>query len=207
MKNKNIVIGFDFDGVIVNSLSVMEKSWKRLNSNNNLNIPFIKYKENIGLKFNMILDKIGINENLHNTIYKEYFDGTKEFKNEITLYPYVIETLTRLKLKSIPIFIVTSKPRANTLDLLNKFNIEVDLLVCADDVVNGKPHKESGDLVLDKFGNSKIYYVGDMESDRQFAKNCKFNFIHANYGYGSLINPTKFSIKSLRQLFENVNEL
>ena len=46
MKSNNTLLGFDFDGVIVNSLSVMEKSWEKVCTKNNINIPFEQYKKN-----------------------------------------------------------------------------------------------------------------------------------------------------------------
>lgn len=199
MKKNNIVIGFDFDGVIVNSLSVMEKSWNALSEKHNITIPFSAYKKNIGLKFNEILENIGVEKSMFRVVQKDYFSGTKHYETEVQLYPEVIETLQTLKNNSIPTFIVTSKPRANTIALLEIFNISVDLVVCADDVTHGKPHTESGDIVKKKFGKKIFYYVGDMDSDRRFAKNCNFNFIYAAYGYGTLSKKEGYKIESLSQ--------
>ncbi len=186
MKLNNFALGFDFDGVIVNSLDVMEKSWKEVCKKNFINISFHNYKENIGLKFNEILKNIGVEKSLHNKINKDYFELTKKYQSEIKLYPLVKETLFKLKEKNIPTFIVTSKPRENTSYLLKMFDINVELLICADDVTYGKPHDESGRLVRQKFKNKEIFYVGDMNSDFKFAENCNFNFIYASYGYGNL---------------------
>jgi len=202
MKKNNLVIGFDLDGVIVNSLSVMEKSWTELSKKNNIRIPFSSYKKNIGLKFNVILKNIGLDKNLNDIVHKEYFEGTKKYQNEVKLYPFVIETFEELKKRSISTFIVTSKPRRNTVLLLNMFNINIDLLVCADDITNGKPNKESGDIVYNKFGKKDILYVGDMESDRQFAENCNFKFIYAAYGYGSMSKDVQIKIINFKQILD-----
>lgn len=200
MKKNDIIIGFDFDGVIVNSLEVMEKSWNALSRKHNITIPFSAYKKNIGLKFNMILENIGLDKSLFEVVQKDYFSGTKHYENEVKLYPEVIETIQSLKDKNIVTFIVTSKPRENTLALLKIFGIKVDLLVCADDVNHGKPHPESGDLVYQKFGHKTVFYVGDMDSDRQFAENCDFNFIYASYGYGNLSKMVDHNIYTLSQV-------
>ena len=45
MKENNPVVGFDFDGVIVNSLAVMEKSWAALSQKLDIDIPFSAYKK------------------------------------------------------------------------------------------------------------------------------------------------------------------
>ena len=87
------------------------------------------------------------------------------------------------------------------------FNIEVELLICADDVTNGKPHKESGRLVRLKFKNKKIFYVGDMDSDFKFSENCNFNFIYASYGYGTLNKNPNVKIDQISQVIELKNLL
>lgn len=199
MIKNDIVIGFDFDGVIVNSLSVMEKSWNALSKKHNIAIPFSAYKKNIGLKFNKILENIGVEKSLFEVVEKDYFSGTKYYENEVQLYPEVIETLQTLKHNKIPTFIVTSKPRAHTMALIEIFKVPVDAVVCADDVNQGKPHTESGDLVKNIFGKKTFYYVGDMDSDRRFAENCNFNFIYAAYGYGTLSKTEGYKIESLSQ--------
>jgi len=202
MKKNNPVVGFDFDGVIVNSLAVMEKSWDALSLKLNIEIPFYAYKKNIGLKFNEILKNIGVDEALFEEVYYHYFRGTRLFQDEVKLYPDVLETLKSLKERNIQTFIVTSKPRHNTLLLLEMFRIQVDLVVCADDVTYGKPHVESGDRVVEQFGQQDVIYVGDMDSDRQFAENCNFRFVYASYGYGYLSKEVAHKIERLSQILD-----
>lgn len=203
MEDNNFIVGFDFDGVIVNSLSVMEKSWSELSSKHGISIPFSAYKKNIGLKFKMILENIGLNESMHEAIERDYFHGTNKYKDSVVLYPNVKEIFTSFKEAGIRIFIVTSKPRKNTLALLEMFNINVDLLVCADDVTHGKPHIESGVLVKNFFKNDNIFYVGDMYSDAKFATNCNFNFIFAEYGYGNISKSNYVKINNLNDLIKD----
>ena len=203
MKENNPVVGFDFDGVIVNSLAVMEKSWAALSQKLDIDIPFSAYKKNIGLKFNAILKNIGVEEELYDEVHQQYFSGTRLFQNEVELYPEVLETLKSLKERNIQTFIVTSKPRQNTLLLLEMFGIQVDLVVCADDVTHGKPHIESGDRVVEQFGQQQVIYVGDMDSDRQFAENCNFRFVYASYGYGGLSKEVAHKIDRLSQILDN----
>ena len=58
----------------------MEKSWEKVCTKNNINIPFEQYKKNIGLKFNEILNNIGIEKSLHKKINQDYFKLTKNIK-------------------------------------------------------------------------------------------------------------------------------
>ena len=203
MEENNFIVGFDFDGVIVNSLSVMEKSWSELSSKHDISIPFSAYKKNIGLKFKMILENIGLDKSMHEVIEIDYFHGTNKYKYGVVLYPSVKEIFTSFRKAGISVFIVTSKPRKNTLALMEMFNIKVDFLVCADDVTHGKPHIESGILVKNFFKNENIFYVGDMDSDAKFASNCNFNFIFAEYGYGNISNNDYVKINNLNELTKN----
>ena len=66
---------------------------------NNINIPFEQYKKTIGLKFNEILNNIGIEKSLHKKINQDYFKLTKKYQGDIQLYPYVKETINKVKRK------------------------------------------------------------------------------------------------------------
>ena len=57
MKIKSVV--FDLDGVLVNSLDVMEISWNSVKEKYSVNQSFHSYAKYIGLPFLEILKKIG----------------------------------------------------------------------------------------------------------------------------------------------------
>ena len=201
------IIGFDFDGVLINSLNVMEKSWVMTMNKHNLNVPFKSYKSYIGIKFSEILKKLKIDKKLHDSISNEYFKNTRSFENDIELYPNVNKTINELKKNGYPTFINTSKPRNNTVRLLNLHNIDVDFLICSDDVTHGKPHPESSIIIKNYFLKfDKIYYVGDMQSDLDYSINANFIFIHANYGYGNIVDSNVKSISDLSQIFKLIKE-
>jgi HAD superfamily hydrolase (TIGR01549 family) len=201
----NFIFGFDLDGVIIDSLPIMELSWITVCEKYNLNVPFAQYRENIGIPFKDILINLGIEEILYDELENDYFLETKQHQNEIKLFPYIRELIQELKSYNIKTFIVTSKPASNTHALLTSLDVSVDKIICADDVISGKPHPESGDKVRHFFGADKdVYYVGDMDSDRQFSVNCAFRFIFARYGYGSLNSAEGVysEISSLKNIFE-----
>lgn len=181
----DLLIGFDLDGVLVDSLPVMEISWNKVCEKYDYDIPFISYRNNIGIPFKDILDKLGISESMHESVRNTYFSNTKKHQDQIKVFPYTYE-LMRMLNNNINTFIVTSKPRDNTKILLDKLNICVDRLITSDDIEFGKPHKQAGELINSHFNAQNIYYVGDMDTDRQFAINCGYKFIYANYGYGEL---------------------
>ena len=55
-------ICFDLDGVLINSLEIMESSWLEAAQKYKLDINFNSYKKHIGIPFFDILNKLEIEE-------------------------------------------------------------------------------------------------------------------------------------------------
>ena len=61
MSKKNISsVLFDFDGVLIDSLPVMEIAWNSVRSKYKIKNSFDQYKKLIGLPFQEILEELGI---------------------------------------------------------------------------------------------------------------------------------------------------
>jgi phosphoglycolate phosphatase len=183
---KKEIIGFDLDGVIINSLKNMENAWNYACKKNNLNISFEKYKKLIGLPFTHILKKLKIKKN-YKKIQQDYrYFSLKDFKS-IKCYDNIKKLLNKLK-KNYKIVIITSKEKNRSLFVLKKNNIKYDMLVTPNDVKKGKPDPESMNKVIKKFLFKKesVLFVGDTYFDYKFAKNSKVDFVFANWGYGNI---------------------
>ena len=172
-------ISFDLDGTLINSIPVMEQAWKETMVELGLAVGFINYRKYIGLKFDDIMKKLGL-ENMKNEISLLYFKKTAKLVDQIKLIEGVAETMDWLKKKDITTSIITSKPRKNAESIIKIHNIKVDLLICGDDFSKGKPNPEGGLVIIEKFNLDPldIFYVGDMIYDLQFAQNLGVNFIH-----------------------------
>ena len=77
-----MVVGFDFDGVIINSLPSMRKSWSDLSNKLNIKNYYSEYIKHIGLKFFDILDNLNI-DNIDNS--SNTFLGDDCFDDEIDI--------------------------------------------------------------------------------------------------------------------------
>ena len=99
-KNKyyNSLIIFDFDGVLVNSIKVMEIAWKEANRKFDLKISFDAYRKQIGLPFYTILNKLGIFKK-HKQIYDVFHKISQKNQKKIKLYHGVKQTINFLKKK------------------------------------------------------------------------------------------------------------
>jgi pyrophosphatase PpaX len=89
----------------------------------------------------------------------------------VTVYPGVVEVVTRLKAEGIATGLVTSKNRAGALRGLTLARLEslMDVLVCADEVTNPKPHPEPVETAVRLLGAETVatVYVGDSIHDMQ----------------------------------------
>lgn len=203
MKKK--VIAFDLDGVIINSLPNMAKSWNETCKKNNLKIPFKKYQKLIGLPFIQILKKLNI-RNGYKKIKQDYRYFSLQYVNLIKCYPDIKKVLIILK-KKYKIAIITSKERKRSVFILSKKKIKYDMLITPNDVKKGKPFPDSTKKVLKKFlvKRENILFIGDTIFDYKFAKNSKIDFLFANWGYGIIklrninkINKPKDIIKYIK---------
>jgi len=210
MKNKPI-IGFDLDGVLVESISLMNKSWDNVRKIHKIEQKFEEYKKNIGIEFTEILSNIGVPKEKWTDIKKTYFEYNNVNSNEVYLYEGVNELFEYLNKNSFRKFLITSKNRKNTTQVLKKFNLNFDLILTPDDVNRGKPDPESSYVVKKFFKSEEFIFVGDMESDRSFSVNSGFKFIYSKYGYGELdskenVEHSIENIIDLKKHLENFNK-
>jgi len=101
--------------------------------------------------------------------YRKY--NLEHHDRMVTVYPGVVETVTRLKVEGIATGLVTSKNRTGALRGLTLVRLEslMDVLVCADEVINPKPHPEPVETAVRLLGAEagSTVYVGDSIHDMQ----------------------------------------
>ena len=142
------------------------------------------------MPFKQICLKLNIPTKNIDLLEDKYFIYTEKLKDKIELYPNVKETLEHLKSHGIKLSIVSSKKHKNILSLLEKFEIEVDLIIAPEkDGYLGR-HKPYGDPLLfacleHKISVNDSIFLGDMLSDYNASLDANIDFIFANWGYGS----------------------
>jgi pyrophosphatase PpaX len=87
----------------------------------------------------------------------------------VTVYPGVVDVVRALKTEGIATGLVTSKNRSGALRGLTLVRLEalMDVLVCADEVDNPKPHPEPVEKAVRLLGADPVttIYVGDSVHD------------------------------------------
>src|SRR5688572_28897492 len=101
--------------------------------------------------------------------YREY--NLKHHDRMVTVYPGVLEAVREIKAAGIATGLVTSKNRQGALRGLKLVGLEalMDVLVCADEVTNPKPHPEPVEKGVALLGadSATTLYVGDSVHDLQ----------------------------------------
>jgi pyrophosphatase PpaX len=99
--------------------------------------------------------------------YREY--NLKHHDRMVSVYPGVVEVVRTLKDEGIATGLVTSKNRSGALRGLTLARLEalMDVLVCADEVENPKPHPEPVEKAIRLLGADprSTVYVGDSIHD------------------------------------------
>ena len=211
MKNKVInCILFDFDGVLIDSLPAMEIAWKSVQNKFGISNTFADYKKYIGLPFKDILKQLNINKKYHEGINEHYSKISSQNKNLIKLNPYVKDTLDWLKGNFIKTGIVTSKDKVRTLDLIQYFQLNVEIVITPDLTEFGKPSSQPILLASKnlKLNTNEIIFVGDMESDMLCAFNANCNYLHYKNGYQYLYHQMYGGeINSILELIEYIENI
>jgi pyrophosphatase PpaX len=101
--------------------------------------------------------------------YREY--NLKHHDRMVTIYPGVIEAVRDVKAAGIQTGLVTSKNRQGALRGLKLVGLDalMDVMVCADEVTNPKPHPEPVEKAVRLLGAdpASTVYVGDSVHDMQ----------------------------------------
>ena len=99
--------------------------------------------------------------------YREY--NLKHHDRMVTVYPGVVDAVRELKAAGLATGLVTSKNRQGALRGLTLVGLEalMDVLVCADEVTNPKPHPEPVEKAVALLGAepASTVYVGDSLHD------------------------------------------
>ena len=209
MKIKHVC--FDLDGVLINSIEVMELSWEASRRKFNIDIPFSRYKEHIGIPFFDILELLDVEKSKWEGIKDSYdYISTSELE-KVFKFENIDNMFKTLKNKDLSYSIFTSKTRKRTDEILLKHfkNIHFTTVLCPEDLGDkkGKPSGEGLNIILNKINVEKkqFLYVGDTEYDVKCAQNADVNFILAGWGYGNTSENIR-KIDNVNDFIEFINK-
>ena len=162
---------FDLDGTLIDSVRLILDSYHHtLEAHGFPARTDEEWLEGVGTplaaQFAAWQDDVGTLEALIAT-YREY--NLKHHDRMVTVYPGVVEVVRTLKEDGVATGLVTSKNRSGALRGLTLARLEalMDVLVCADEVDNPKPHPEPVEKAVRLLGADAraTIYVGDSIHD------------------------------------------
>ena len=123
----------------------------------------------------------------HIVWFQEYY--TQNHKKEVALYAGILSLLDKVKGK-YQLALATNAYRESTLQLLGFVDIlhYFDIIVCADDVENSKPHADMIEKVLEHFevAPDKAIMIGDSLKDKEAAAKAGVETILVDWGFSDL---------------------
>jgi pyrophosphatase PpaX len=162
---------FDLDGTLIDSVRLILDSYHHTLAAHGLPPRSDEeWLEGVGTpltaQFGALRDSAGILDALIAT-YREY--NLRHHDRMVTVYPGVVDVVRELKQDGIATGLVTSKNRSGALRGLTLAQLEslMDVLVCADEVENPKPHPEPVEKAVRLLGAdpATTVYVGDSIHD------------------------------------------
>ncbi|HEX2219695.1 MAG TPA: HAD-IA family hydrolase [Gemmatimonadales bacterium] len=162
---------FDLDGTLIDSVRLILDSYHHTLAAHGLPPRTDEeWLEGVGTplaaQFAAWRDDIGTLEALIAT-YREY--NLRHHDRMVTVYPGVVDVVKSLKDEGVATGLVTSKNRSGALRGLTLAKLEalMDVLVCADEVDNPKPHPEPVEKAVRLLGADPktTIYVGDSIHD------------------------------------------
>jgi pyrophosphatase PpaX len=162
---------FDLDGTLIDSIRLILDSYHHTLSQHNLPARSDEdWLSGVGTPLSaQFSDWRGSPDVLEAMIatYREY--NLKHHDRMVTVYPGVLEAVREIKALGIQTGLVTSKNRQGALRGLTLVGLEalMDVLVCADEVTNPKPHPEPVEKAVALLGAdpASTIYVGDSIHD------------------------------------------
>ena len=162
---------FDLDGTLIDSLRLILDSYHHTLAQHGLPARSDEdWLKGVGTPLTAQLaewrDELGTLEAMIAT-YREY--NLEHHDRMVTVYPGVMGAVREIKAAGLQTGLVTSKNRQGALRGLTLVGLEalIDVLVCADEVTNPKPHPEPVEKAVYLLGTdpATTLYVGDSVHD------------------------------------------
>lgn len=204
-------VAFDLDGVLIDSLLVMKKSWITACGELGLEISFDDgYRKLIGRPFPQILEELSVPDHLHEVLGARYFQLSKEEEGLVCVYPGVAKAVSELKQMGVALSIVTSKPLERARSLVESLLPDMDCVLVSPELLKtgrGKPAPDGLILAasLHDVSPKQSLFVGDMDVDFLAAKSAGFRYLHAAWGYGDADEETPIAA-SIFSVVDRVRE-
>ena len=193
---------FDLDGTLIDTAPDLAYALNTLLEEAGLEAkPFEKIKPLVAFGGKALI-KFGFNcDEEHPEFSKRHQELLKIYTNNIDLnskpFEGVSALIKTLKDRQINWGIVTNKPEYLTHLLLQKLNINVDVVVCGDTLEFSKPHPAPLLYACAQFAidPKRCIFVGDDKNDMLTGNNAGIKTVAVTYGYGNVEQNWNYDYK------------
>ena len=193
---------FDLDGTLIDTAPDLAYALNTLLEEAGLEAkPFEKIKPLVAFGGKALI-KFGFNcDEEHPEFSKRHQELLKIYTNNIDLnskpFEGVSALIKTLKDRQINWGIVTNKPEYLTQLLLQKLNINVDVVVCGDTLEFSKPHPAPLLYACAQFSvdPKRCIFVGDDKNDMLAGRNAGIKTVAVTYGYGNVEQNWNYDYK------------
>lgn len=212
MNNDKIIFIFDFDGVIVDSITALYNIYIEFLKSFDIEGDKEEFSQLNGPKMSEIVSILKSKHSIQEEekeLLKTYLERLSEMYNTIELYPGVKETLNLIKKNGFKIALASSSKRNEIEYVLNKFNLSqfFDFIVTGDEVINAKPSPEIYNIVKKKYPNFKYYVTEDSENGMQSAISAGMSTIFFNPENRYTQKEVVYQINKMEQLGDVILEM
>ncbi|MFC8660638.1 HAD family hydrolase [Streptomyces sp. NPDC057199] len=194
------VLLLDLDGVLVDTLPVMERAWHAVREAHGVAVPFEAYQQQLGRPFEDIMGRLDLAnaEEIHQT-YAEASTAASYLAQD---FDGIADVLLSVATAGWSLGVVTSKPLPRATPLLARLGCPFATIRGPGGQGRGKPAPDPILLALIDLGTdpADATYVGDMAVDQEAARRAGVSYIHAGWGYGRPIGPSPAVAESPRDL-------
>ncbi|NEB01858.1 HAD hydrolase-like protein [Streptomyces sp. SID13726] len=190
----------DLDGVLVDTLPVMEIAWHAVQDAHGLDVPFAEYREHLGRPFDVIMECLGLAN--AEAIHRTYTEASTVAAHLARGFDGITDMLVAVAAAGWSLGVVTSKPLLRAKPLLAELGCTFAAVRGPDGQGRGKPAPDWILLALVDLGAdpANATYVGDMAVDQEAACRAGVPYIHAGWGYGRPLGPSSVVADSPREL-------
>jgi len=193
---------FDLDGTLIDTAPDLAYALNTLLEEAGLETkPFEKIKPLVAFGGKALI-KFGFNyDEEHPEFSMRHQELLEIYTNNIDLnskpFEGVIPLIKILKDRQINWGIVTNKPEYLTQLLLQKLNINVDVVVCGDTLEFSKPHPAPLLYACAQFSvdPKRCIFVGDDKNDMLAGRNAGIKTVAVTYGYGNVEQNWNYDYK------------